>query len=294
MADLRTLGPARGGVDPAVARRTWRLAEPLHAMIYFAPERERYQRIGLRGQRMGYFASRSAAFGTPGPETVIATFYNFAPGVVRRAIPDAWRYADPATILATRVEVADAALRRVLGSTVDSPEMAEAAALSRRAAQAAARHSHGRPLFAAHLDLPWPDAPHLALWHAQTLLREFRGDGHVAALTTEGLSGIEALISHSASGAVDGEVLRASRGWTEQEWADAVRGMRARGIVTSEFTLTDEGRAQRRWLEDRTDALSVPAYSALGADGCARLAELVRPWVTELIAAGLLPTEARH
>lgn len=294
MADVRTLDHPRNDVNPLLARQLWRAVEPLHALIYFAPERELYQRIGLRGQRMGYFASRAAAFGTPSAETVIATFYNFSPAVVRRAIPDAWSFADPHTVLATRLHVADAVLRRVLGSAVDSPEMAEAAALSRRATEAAAEHSHGKPLFGAHLALAWPDAPHLVLWHAQTLLREFRGDSHVAALTVEGLSGIEALISHSASGDIPGEVLRASRGWTEDEWAAAVDDMRVRGLVTTADTLTPAGREQRQWLEDRTDALSVPAYSVLGTNGCTRLSELVQPWVRGVISAGLIPAEARH
>lgn len=276
-------------IDPALARETWRLAEPLHGMIYFAPERELYNQIGLRGQRMGYFASRSAPLGTPDAKTVIATFYNFCPGLINKAIPDAWGFADRDTILATRLDVVDAAYRRILGSAVDSPEMAEAAGLARTAALAATDHVEGRPLFAAHATLDWPDQPHLALWHAQTLLREFRGDGHVASLTVEGLSGIEALISHCASGAYPPDVLRLSRGWSEDDWAAGVAGMRDRGLVTEDQQLTDEGTAQRRWLEERTDLLSTPAYAALGEDGCARLGALVRPWSRALTAAGLVP-----
>lgn len=287
MADLRI----SDRVAPAVARQTWRLAEPLHGMIYFTPDRELYNTIGLRGQRMGYFASRSAPLGTPGAKTVIATFFNFSPAVIVRAIPDAWTYATPATILETRLKVADAALRRILGSAVDTPEMAEAAELAKQAAIAATDHVDGRPLFAAHADLDWPDQPHLKLWHAQTLLREFRGDGHVAALTIEGLSGIEALISHCASGAYPHDVLRQSRGWTEDEWNTALAGMQDRGLVTEEGTLTDTGRSQRQWLEDRTDELSVAAYSALGTDGCARLSELVTPWSKAVTAAGLVPAQ---
>lgn len=282
--------PRSAQLSPALARETWRLAEPVHGMIYFAQERELYATIGLRGQRMGYFASRSAALGTPGAMTVIATFYNFCPALIRRAIPDAWTLADRGAILATRVAVADGALRRVLGSAVDSPEMAEAAALAKRGALAAGDFTEGRPLFAAHAELDWPDAPHLVLWHAQTLLREFRGDGHVAALTVEGLSGIEALISHCASGAYPPDALRLSRGWSEDEWAAGVDGLRERGLVAEDMTLTETGRRQRQWLEDRTDDLSVAAYAALGEDGCKRLGELVRPWAEALSGAGLVPT----
>lgn len=282
MADLRS-----AQLNPALARETWRLAEPIHAIVYFAPERELYNKIGLRGQRMGYFASRSAPLGTPGAKTVIATFYNFSPALVERAIPDAWALADRDAILATRLDVADGVLRRVLGSDVDDPAMAEAAGLAKRAALAAADFPEGRPLFAAHAELEWPETPHLVLWHAQTLLREFRGDGHIAALTVEGLSGIEALISHCASGAYPPDVLRLSRAWSEEEWAAGVEGMRERDLVTADMTLTEAGQRQRQWIEDRTDALSVAGYAALGEEDCKRLGELVRPWSDALSGAGL-------
>ena len=296
MADPRTLDHAPGRVDPALAREMWRLAEPLHAMIYFVPEGpERYAGIGLRGQRMGYFASRSAAFGRPNAEVVIATFYNFSPALVRRAIPAAWEFADPAAVLAARTAAVDAALRRCLGDAVDGPEVAEAAELAGIAARAAGDHVQGRPLFAAHAALDWPVEPHLALWHAQTLLREYRGDGHIAALLIEGLSGIEALVGHAASGDVPAETLRTSRGWSESEWAGAVAGLRERGVLASGdgLAFTDEGRAQRQRIEDRTDALSTPAYAALGPDGCARLGELVRPLSRAIVANGMVPARGR-
>jgi hypothetical protein len=296
MADPSTLDhPER--VDPALARETWRLGEPLHGMIYFVPEGlDRYTGIGLRGSRMGYFASRSAALGRPTAEVVIATFYNFSPALVRRAIPAAWDLADPATVLAARLAAVDAALRRGLGAAVDGPEVAEAAELAGVAATAARDHIQGRPLFAAHATLDRPVEPHLALWHAQTLLREYRGDGHIAALLVEGLSGIEALVSHAAAGDVPAETLRVSRGWSEPEWAAAVAGMRDRGLVEpgDELTFTDDGRAQRQRIEDRTDALSTPAYAALGPSGCARLGELLRPLSRAVVANGLVPARANR
>ena len=282
---------APGALDPLIARRTWRSLEPVHGMIYFAPEgSERYAAAGLQGRRMGYFASRSAAMGPVPAETVVATFFNFNPAVVHRVIPAAWGLAPPARILDARLEAADLALRRAFGDTVDSPELVEAAGLARRAAEAACGRPEGRALFAGHASLPWPDEPHLVLWHAQTLLREFRGDAHVAALLFEGLCGIESLVSHAASGDVPAEVLRVSRGWPEDDWAAAVEAMRARGLVTAEGELafTDEGRAQRQRIEDRTDALSVPAYQPLGEDGCARLRALGRPFSKAVVAAGLI------
>lgn len=285
----------RGSVRPALVRTAWRAAEPIHGMIYFAPEaHERYATLGLRG-RMGYFASRAAAFGPVGAETVIATFFNFNPELVRSAIPEAWRIAAPDDILRTRYEAADAALRRACGpDLLASPELAEAARLAKQAAEAASGHPEGRPLFAATSALPWPDEPHLVLWHAQTLLREYRGDGHVAALLLAGWSGIQALVLHAATGRVPAEVLRRTRGWSTADWTSAVDQLRSDGLLTSddEPVLTETGLEQRQWVEDRTDLLAAPAYEVLGDDGCARLAELAGPISRAVAEAGLLDLSA--
>lgn len=277
-------------MDPTVARRTWRTVEPIHGMIYFSPEAAKgYAALGLN-DRMGYFASRAAAMGPVPAEVVIATFYNFRPALVRAAIPEAWHRAEPAGILATRLAAADAALRRFLGDAVSSPEMAEAAALARRAAETATEHLDGRPLAAGHASLPWPDVPHLVLWHAQTILREFRGDGHIAALVAAGLSGLEAAITHVATGDVPGAVMAATRDWPESEWGAAVDELRTLGLIApgSDLTLTEAGRAQRQWVEDTTDAVAVVAYEPLGDDGCARLRALTRPWSRAIVDGGLL------
>jgi hypothetical protein len=288
------VSPAPDLLEPVVARKTWRSLEPVHGMIYFAPEgAERYEAAGLQGRRMGYFASRAAALGPVPAEAVIATFFNFNPALVRRAIPAAWDLATPARVLGARLEAADLALRRAFGEAIASPGLVEAARLARVAAEAACTRPEGRPLFAAHASLPWPDEPHLVLWHAQTLLREFRGDAHVAALLLEGLSGIESLVTHAASGDVPADTLRVSRAWPEDDWTAAVDGLRSRGLVTAEGELafTDEGRTQRQRIEDRTDALSVYAYAPLGEDGCTRLRAIGRTFSKAVLAAGLLTVD---
>jgi helix-turn-helix protein len=278
--------------DPIVARKTWRTLEPVHAMIYFAPEaHESYRAVGLTGDRMGYFASRSAALGAVPADVVIATFFNFCPSLVRAAIPAAWALASPPQILEARVAAADRALRRALGKAVASDVVTEASTLSRRAALVACEHLEARPLFAAHAALEWPGDAHLVLWHAQTLLREFRGDAHLAALLLDGLSGVEALIIHAATGDIPASVLQASRAWPDLEWTAAVERLRGRGLLATDGTLalSDEGRRRRQWVEDRTDALAVVAYDALGEDGCARLREIGRPLSQAVIDAGLIP-----
>jgi helix-turn-helix protein len=269
--------------------RAWRVTEPLHAMVYFVPEAaERYAGQGLTAGS-GYFASRAAAFGPVGPAVVTATFYNFNPALVAKVLPAAWSVTTPEAMVAARIAAADAALTRGLGAeTIASPDMAEAAALARRAAEAAAEHPHGRPLFAAHASLPWPDGrPHLLLWHAQMLLREFRGDGHVAALLAAGLSGLESIVLHTASGEIDGRFLRLTRGWSRDSWAGAAETLRSRGLLDGD-QISDAGRQLRAELEETTDRLAAPAYDVLGINGCNRLAELTRPLSRTIVKAGLL------
>ena len=266
------------------ARRAWRRLEPVHAMIYFVPEApERYAALGL-DPRTAYFASRSAAFGRASAEVVIATFYNFNPRIVRRALPAAWEKTTPEELLAAREDAAGAALRR---AGIDRlPHLDETLALARRAAEAAADHAGGRPLYAAHASLPWPDEPVLQLWWAQTLLREFRGDGHIAVLTAEGVTPVEALVLHAATGTLPTEFLTATRAWPAEQWAATEERLRARGLLDGD-TLSPEGEAFRQNIEDRTDELALPAYAALGEDGCERLAELARPFGRAVMDAGL-------
>ncbi|GIE87675.1 SCO6745 family protein [Actinoplanes regularis] len=276
-------------VTESPSRLAWRVTEPLHALVYLVPEAsEVYARAGL-DPMAGYFAARGAAFGEAGPGLVAATFYNFNPAVIARALPAAWSTVNPAQMIAARLEIADRALTRGLGAdTLAGPEVAEAAGLARTAALHAAEIPSGRPLFAAHAELPWPQAPHLVLFHAQTLLREFRGDGHVAALMAAGISGLEAIILHVAAGA-DSRFLRATRGWSPDRWAAAAEGLRERGLLAGD-ELSGEGRRLRAELEATTDRLADPAYETLGERGCLRLAELTRPLSRTIVKAGLLDT----
>ncbi len=273
---------------PADARRLWRALEPLHAMIYFAPEApEHYAAAGLKGGWMGYFASRSAAMGPVPAPVVTATFFNFAPTMVERAIPDAWGFAPPTSVLAARLAAADRALRRLLGDAIGSSEVAEAAGLARAAAELAT--AEGRPLFGAHASLPWPDEPHLVLWHAATLLREHRGDGHVAVLTAEGISGLEAHVLIVGEGVMPRSVMQSVRGWTEEQWDETAERLRRRNLLGPDDELTDEGHDLRTRVEARTDRLAVGPYVALGGERTERLHDLARPLALRIVDGGGLP-----
>ena len=235
---------------------------------------------------MGYFAGRAAPMGAVPAEVVIATFYNFQPDLVRSCIPAAWSFTTPAALLGHRLAATDSALRRVLGDDViTGPEVAEAAELATIAAHAC--QPEGRALFAGHASLPWPAEPHLALWHALTLLREHRGDGHLMALQLAGYSGCEALLMHVAVGGVPREFV-ASRAWSAGQWAAAADSLRARGLIDAAEVATEAGLAHREAVEQHTDQLALAPLAALGEDGCLRLRELVRPW-SVAIAADIYP-----
>lgn len=263
------------------ARKTWRTLEPLHAMIYFVPEGPAaYEPLGITGTA-GYFASRSAPMGAVSADVVIATFFNFSPDLVRRSVAGAWKLTTPEAMIDARLGGVDRSMRRLLGDEViSSAEMILAAELARSAAEEASTRVEGRPLAAGHAAQDWPDEPHLVLWHAQSILREYRGDGHVALLVALGLSGIEALVSHGAAGDAPPHLLRSTRGWTTEQWSAAVDSMHSRGWTTDadQLGLTEWGRARRQELEDNTDALAAAPYAKLGDERCEELRSLVRPW----------------
>jgi hypothetical protein len=267
-----------------LARKTWRTVEPLHGMIYFVPEAaEAYAALGITG-RSGYFASRAAPMGAVSAEVVISTFFNFKPDLVRAAIPSAWDIATPEDLSKARLGAVDQSYRRLLGDdVVESGAMRRAAELARTVAEAATTRLEGRPLCAGHARLDWPDEPHLVLWHAQSILREFRGDGHIALLVTHELSGIDALVTHGAGGDIPLALLRTTRGWSDEEWAAAADSLRRRGWLaegSDETTFTAWGADRRQEIEDETDRLAAAPYASLGEEGCAELRSLTRPWST--------------
>ena len=274
----------------AVAARAHRATDSLHSLVYFCPEaQEEYTAIGLRPGSMPYFASRSAPMGAVSAGVTTATFYNFNPAMVAKHIPRAWTLASPDDVVAARLRVADRALRRLLGAAITAPEVSELAELAREATTALA--PEGRALYAAHAGLEWPDEPHLALWHAATLLREYRGDGHLAALLAAGLSGIEAIITHVATGrGFTAESAKLLRGWSDEQWTAAQNALEDRDLMTGE-QLTAAGTALRSQIEAATDRMDVAAWTQLGEERTARLIELGRGLTRIVVANGAFPAE---
>ncbi|MFD4127794.1 hypothetical protein ACFXKK_09150 [Streptomyces globisporus] len=278
--------------EPARVRQMWHLMEPLHAVLYYAPAAfGEAAALGYdtEGRWASYFAWRAAPLGAAGADEVVRRFHSFAPSVVDRHVPAAWAVADPDAVLAARLRAVDRTYRALFEDRVEGAGFAEAAALARRAAEAAASGVPGG-LGAANSALPWPDAPHLTLWQAATVLREHRGDGHIAALTGAGLDPVESLVSFAAVGAAAPEVF-ASRGWSAEEWGAARLRLQERGLLTADGTATDAGRELRAKVELRTDEEAAAPWRALGEAGRERLVQLLgEPWL-EVIGSGLLPSE---
>ena len=205
---------------------------------------------------------------------------------MHQAIAGVWARASPEQLVAARLAGIDVALHRLFGPALASTEVEEAAALARVAAEAAPLE--GRPLCAGHASLAWPQEPHLVLWHATTLLREHRGDGHVACLLAAGIGPLESLVLHAAQGEVSRSFLQSTRGWSDEAWAAATAALVERGLVTSDGRSTEEGRALRERIEAHTDELALPAWLPLGEDGCTRLRSLVRPFSRAIVETGIL------
>lgn len=274
---------------PSVERRMWWLLEPIHAVLYYAPEGfEQAAALGYDiAQRWpSYFAWRAAPLGAAGVELVSATFYSFSPSMVAENVPAAWRTATPQRVLETRLRAVEAIYNRLLGADRDEATVREAALLARRAAEAAPLH--GRPLAAANADQPWQDDPCLVLWQAATILREHRGDGHLAALLAFDLDPVESLVSFASVDAAPAETF-ASRGWSEPEWSRARERLAARGLVGPEAKATDRGLRLRADIEQRTDELARAPWDALGPDSTARLAELLTPIFGAVVGSGVFP-----
>jgi hypothetical protein len=275
------------GRQPALARRFFERFEPVHAVTYFSPEaRAALDGLGYRGFWMGYFAARSAPLGIVPDEVVTAMFYNFTPARVTKALAGAWAASTPEAALRARLESAVAALRRY--GVDDSDRLVEAAELAAKAAKSAPLE--GRPLYAANRALDWPDEPVAMLWQAATLLREHRGDGHIAALVAAGISGRESNVLHAAAGRVPREMIMRSRDYDDAQWRDHHDALAARGLLDASGELTQAGRDLKNQVEDTTDRLALTALDGLDDPEVEALFAVLTPITRLVVAAGDVPT----
>jgi hypothetical protein len=266
------------------ARRMWALFEPVHVMAYFGPQAlHAFEEAGLRGFWRGYFAGRAAPLGPVDAAPVIATFFSFAPPFVRRALPSVWNLISPADALRVREAGAVAVLRTVLGlADGQAPEPSVSAAADLLLAAASTADGAGRPLGGPNGAIPAPAEPLARLWYAATVLREHRGDGHIAALVAADIDGCEALLLRGAVDAGAGTGvgrarMQAARGWTDEDWDAAAVRLAARGWLDADGAVTAAGLAAHREVEAATDRAAARPWAALGADRGAELAEALLP-----------------
>jgi hypothetical protein len=266
------------------ARTLWTVIEPIHIVTYFSPECiQAYKDVGLKGYWMGYFGGRAAPMGPVSAGVVEATFFGFHPRLVRRAIPDAWTFASPEAILRSRQEAAAKVLRR-LAPTVDEVAV-KVNPLLAKVIEAA--ESSGYPLFSVNRDVPTPEDPVEALWQATAALREHRGDGHIAVLVSEGISGAESIVLAAAMAGNSLDTLTQTRAWTPEELQGAVATLAARGLLDGDGAITEEGRTFREGIEERTNKLAAPPYQVL--DDPEELFTLLEPVARAVLDSGEIP-----
>ena len=269
----------------SVARRLFQLVEPVAVVTYMANEpTEAVMALGLDNVWDAYFAGRAAPLGREVPaEVVHALFYNFADGEVARHIQHVWDTVTP--------EAANAAangLRRRTaadpGELADTPGVVRAGDLAVKAGTSA--RTEGRALYAAVRTLPVPTEPVARLWHGANLLREHRGDGHVAALVTTRIGGTEAHVLHALSEGTPADQFGRVSHLPQAQLAAVVDGMRTRGLVGADGWLTAAGRQIKERVETLTDELAAPAYDVLEPDELDQLVDDLKPLAAVLVAAG--------
>ena len=257
-----------------------------HNVTYYARELMVFRDRGIEGFWNSYMAFRAAPMGQVNADVVTATFYNFAPSTVEAALPAAWGHVTPAEAIQLRDKAIETALTGVYGS-------AFAAEMIDISSTIVEGMSHlpvaGRPLFGAYRAMPMPESPVMQLWHATTLWREYRGDGHNIALAASGIDGIECHVLLAGRGIASQKVIEKIRGWDEASWAAARGRLRQRGLLDGEGKLTEAGAEFRRQVESDTDRLAQPALDAIGEARASEIIDQLAPIVGMLVESGIVP-----
>jgi len=283
-------------VPDATARRTRTLAaalEPVVGQVYFSPEcHDAYARLGFAASpgMLGavalpdgpaYFTSRGSLLGQVQPAVIAAAFGVFKPAVVKAGAQHGWSLTDAPTIFAARRAGAVAQLERVLGPAGD--EVGRTASLLERAVTPLG--VEGRPLYAG-LESWWDDPSDgwTRLFHLGDMLRECRGDAHIAAWSSAALDGVEIGLLNDVYMGLPLKSYVRTRGWTDDELDAGEARLVERGWL-ADGALTAAGRDAREAIEAATDRGMAPAVHALGDDLDALLGVL-RPWGETIRATG--------
>jgi hypothetical protein len=259
------------------------VCEPIGANVYFAPEAHKaYAALGLQGYGSGYFCSRSASMGVLSGMAVASAFGVFSPAVVVPAVDAGWAIVQRDALLRARYEGAVASLRRLLGD-IDIKLLVRAVEALRRGLSAAEHAGH--PIYSGLRSLPWPDEDIGQLWRCCDMVREHRGDSHIAVWTKAMIAPVEIQLMSELQMGIPLKTYSLTRGWTVEQMDAAITGMRAKGWMTND-AFTPEGRALRDLIESDTDAMETPIVEAMAGE-FDELIGILRPWAATIVRAGI-------
>jgi hypothetical protein len=271
------------------ARRLRNVTEPIAAGVYFAPEAiDGYKALGL-DYFEGYFCSRSACLGEAPWTVVCAAFGAFKPAAVESAITSGWTKTDAPAMLAARRDGATAQLERLLGDVADPQDVKRATALLYELTDGV--DPSGRMLYAGLSVQPRPESTFGDLWHAADLVREHRGDGHIASWIPFTDSTEITVLTELAWG-IPPRSYVFTRGWSEEEVDAAYERLTERGLIDGDH-MTDAGVALRDQIEAATDSATRSVTERL--DGRAdELFALLEPWADAIVAGGGYPVSPKN
>lgn len=280
-AEERTAPP----LPDTPARRLRDAIEPIATISFWG--RSVNDRLAALGHDFltGYVAARSAPMGTPTAPVVVAAFGVFEPGLLSGLYQRALGIAGREAVLEAREQGAVEDLRALLPGA----DVTGVVAVLRRATDAAAADLVARPLFAGGISLPQPRDPLGQLWHAATLLREYRGDVHLAATAAAGISGLEANLLTEYWVGYEPRAYAGTRGWSPEAMDAADAALADRGLV-ADGRLTAEGRRLRDDIEARTDAAMAAVLAAVEPDLDGVVGQL-DGWSSQIVAGGGAPPD---
>ena len=270
-----------------LTRRLAKAAEPLHSCAYYADEVKRFTEFGFSGWWHAYFAYRAAPMGAVSAQEVTVAFYNFAPRMVKKAVPSCWEVMSPRNVRQQQIQIMEEALHRIFKD--DVPDRGAGYAAEALRETLTGLETSGRPLYEAWGTESWPESVLLSLWHAATLLREYRFDGHNDALRQADISGLGCHLMMAADGRGTPTVIQTIRGWTPKEWQLEAEKLRSRGWITAEGLHTELGRSVRRDIELATDHNAELVVADLGEQRSEKVLGALEGIAGFLIKTGTVP-----
>lgn len=229
----------------------------------------------------GYVWGRASGLGEPAAAVVVSAFAVFEPGLITSLYEEARGKVGRSELVEARVDATTESLREVLGDA----DVSGVVTALRRGIDAA--DGTGRPLFAGLASQPWPEHPVGQLWRACDIIREHRGDSHVAVCVAAGLDPVAMNILTELYLGLPLYAYSASRAWPQETLDATVDHLRGSGLLEGD-RLSKEGRRLREDIEARTDAGQRSLVNAIGSDLDATISQL-DAWSSACVEAKMFP-----